>query len=402
MLVDRRVIGQGIGGHFRRHLAVLEHPHHVFGQYPAHHGRLQAPAAEAGHQGLFAALGHHEQHALLGFREQELVGRHALLPGRHQIKIELHPHATLSGHLRAAAGETGGAHVLGRHHIAALESLEAGLDQPLLQEGIAHLHGGPVIEGGFGEFGAGKTGATHAIAAGGAAHVHHGIANATGARTHDVLGFHQPQGHGIHQGVAAVAGIKGHLAAHGWHADAVAVMGDAGHHPFHQAHVAALLQGTKTQGIEQGDRPGPHGENVPQDAAHPGGRPLERLHRRGVVMAFDLEGQPLALAQVHNAGVLARSHQDAGAGGGELAQQGPGVAIAAMLRPHHPEHAELGPVRFPPESTHNFVVVGPAEALLAQCLGKRKGRCGDHSSEADGPTLAEGPTGWWGQLRWPT
>ena len=181
VLVDRRVIGQGIGGHFRRHLAVLEHAHHVLGQDPAHHGRLQAPATEAGHQGLLPALGHHEQHALLRFREQELVGRHALLPGRHQIEIELHPHTALGGHLRATAGEAGGTHILGRHHIAALESLQAGLDQPLLQEGIAHLHGGSVIEGGFGEFGAGKTGAAHAIAARGAAHVHHRITDATGA-----------------------------------------------------------------------------------------------------------------------------------------------------------------------------------------------------------------------------
>ena len=179
-------------------------------------------------------------------------------------------------------------------------------------------------------------------------------------------------------------------------------MGDASHHPFHQTHVAALLQGTKAQGIEQGDRPGPHGEDVPQDAAHPSGRPLKRFHGRGVVMAFDLEGEPLALAQVDYTRVLARSHQDAGAGGGELAQQGPGVAVAAMLRPHHPEHAQLGPVRFPAKPAHDLVVVGLAEALLTQCLGKRKGRCGNHSSEADGPTLAEGPTGWWDQNLEPT
>jgi hypothetical protein len=129
-------------------------------------------------------------------------------------------------------------------------------------------------------------------------------------------------------------------------------------------------------------------------------------------MAFDLEGEPLALAQIDHASVLTRAHQDAGAAGGELAQQGPGIAITAMLRPHHPEHAQLGPVGLATQSPHDLVVVGLAEALLAQRLGKRKGRCGDHSSEADGPTLAEGPTavrecpadqgpGWsgWGRIR---
>ena len=73
-------------------------------------------------------------------------------------------------------------------------------------------------------------------------------------------------------------------------------MGDAGHNALHQAHVALVVQGAKTQGIQQRNRPGPHGEDVAQDAAHTGGCPLERLHRGGMIVAFNFEGQTLALA----------------------------------------------------------------------------------------------------------
>ena len=152
-------------------------------------------------------------------------------------------------------------------------------------------------------------------------------------------------------------------------------MGDAGHHALHQTHVALVLQGTEAQGIEQGDRAGAHGEDVAQDAADTRCRPLERLHRRGVVVALDLEGQPLALTQIHHAGVLAGAHQDAGAGGREALQQRPRIAIAAVLRPHHPEHAELGTVGGAAEAATDLVVVGLAEVLLLEGIGNRIGRC---------------------------
>ena len=378
VVVDRGVVGQGAGGHLGRHLAVLEHPHHVFLQHPAHHGRLQAPAGETLHQHLLRAGLHHKQHPLLGFAEQKLIGRHAGLAGGHAIEVQLDAQTPLGGHLRAAAGEAGGTHILGGHHIATREGLQAGLNQPFLEERITHLHGGPIIQGGLGELGGRKTGAAHAVAAGGAAHVNHRIAHALGAGADDLLGFHQPQGHGVHQRVAGVAGIEGHLTAHGGHAHAVAVVGDACHHALHQAHVALIFQGPKAQGIEQGNRPGTHGEDVAQDAAHTRGRPLERLHRRGVVVALDLEGQALALAQIHHAGVLARAHQDAGASGGETRKQRPRVAVAAVLRPHHPKHAQLSPVGGPAQAAADLVVIGLAEVLLFQCLGNGIGGSGDH------------------------
>ena len=156
---------------------MLQHPHHGLLEHTPHHSSLQSPAPEPLHQELLAAGTHHKQHALLGFREQVLVGGHALFAGGHTIEIELDAHIPLGGHLRAAAGETGGAHVLRGHHITTLERLETGFNQPLLQERIPHLHGRTVIEGGGAEFSTGKTGSTHAITARGASHVNHWIAH---------------------------------------------------------------------------------------------------------------------------------------------------------------------------------------------------------------------------------
>ena len=344
---------------------------------------MEAPAAKAFHQGLLAARFDHEQHAFLGFREQKLVGRHALLAGRHPIEIQLDPDTPLGGHLRTTAGEASGAHVLGGDHIASLEGLQTSLDQALLQKRVPHLHGGAIVEGSRTEFGTGKAGAPHAITAGGTAHVHHWIANAGGTRTHDALGFHQAQGHGVDEGIAGIAGVETNLAAHGGHANTIAVMGDARHHPLQQAAIAGIFEGPKAQGIEQGDRSGAHREDVAQDAADSGGSPLERLDGRGMVMTLNLESQALTFAEIHHAGVFAGPHQDAGTAGGELGQQGSGVAIAAVLRPHDAEHAQLGPVGGAAQAPHDFVIIGLAQALLAQGIGHRKGQGGVHQSGAN-------------------
>ena len=277
--VNRGVFSQGPGGNLRSHRAVLEHAHHRFFQHPADHSSLQPPAPEALHQRFFAACLHHKQHPLLGFREQEFVGRHPGFPGWNPIEIELNAEITLGGHLRATAGQPSGTHVLGSHHITTLESLEAGLDQALLQKGITHLHGRAVVEAVLTELGARKTGAPHAVAAGGAAHVHHRISNTGGPRSHDRFGLHQAQSHGIDQGVAAVAGVKGHFTRNGGHTHAIAVVGDASHHALHQAGITGLLERPKPQSVEQGHGAGTHGENVAQDPAHAGGRPLKGLHR---------------------------------------------------------------------------------------------------------------------------
>ena len=323
VLLNRRVISEGRRRHFRSHRTVVQHPHDRLLQNPTDHSRLQTPTAEALHQGLFATGLDHKQHPLLRLRQQELVGRHALFAGRNTIEIQFHTKPPFGGHLGTTAGQPRSPHVLRCDHIAAGEGLQTGFDQSLLQEGITHLNGRTIIQGIGTELSAGKAGAPHTVPAGGAAHVNDGIADALGTGFDDVLGLHQPEGHGIHQGVTGVGGVKGHLTPHGGHPDAIAVMGDAGHHSLNQAHIGRILQGTETQRVQQGDGPGPHREDVAQDSPHTRGRPLKRFNGGRVVVALDLEGESMALAQVHHTSIFAGTHENPRPFGGKTAQQRP-------------------------------------------------------------------------------
>ncbi len=87
-------------------------------------------------------------------------------------------------------------------------------------------------------------------------------------------------------------------------------MGDSGHGPLE--HVACLAE---TEPVEERDRPRAHGDDVAEDAADPGRGPLERLDRGRMVVALDLERDRFALAEVDDAGVLARPLEDARRGG---------------------------------------------------------------------------------------
>ena len=58
-------------------------------------------------------------------------------------------------------------------------------------------------------------------------------------------------------------------------------------------------------------------------------------------MDFDLEGDSPAVADVDNACVFAGTLQHAWALGGELAQEGLRVLVAAVLAPHRARHAKF-------------------------------------------------------------
>jgi hypothetical protein len=64
-----------------------------------------------------------------------------------------------------------------------------------------------------------------------------------------------------------------------------------------------------------------------------------------VVVALDLEGDRLAVAEVDNARVLPRALQDAAAAGRKPLQQACRVLVPAVLRPEQREDGELEVVR---------------------------------------------------------
>src|SRR6266851_5728220 len=68
-----------------------------------------------------------------------------------------------------------------------------------------------------------------------------------------------------------------------------------------------MVRTAETQRIEDRDRPRAHRKNIAQDTAHPGRRALIRLDEGGMIVALDLKDHGVAIADIDDAGVLART-----------------------------------------------------------------------------------------------
>ena len=79
------------------------------------------------------------QHPLLRLGDHHLERLHARLAARDRVEVDDDPGARPIGGLRRGAGDPAGAEVLEALDEAALDQLEAGLDQQLLGERVADL-----------------------------------------------------------------------------------------------------------------------------------------------------------------------------------------------------------------------------------------------------------------------
>ena len=255
--------------------------------------------------------------------------------------VEVDVDAGLARHLGERRREPGGAAVLQRLDEPALDELERRLDQLLAGERVADLHRRPLVRVVRAELLAREHArAADPVAAGRRAVEHEGVARGRAPRARHALRRQQADAHRVHEAVVAVGRVEERLAADGRHADAVPVVADSGHGPLEHP-----VRGAEAQPVEQRDRPRAHRDDVAQDPADPGRRALERLDRGRVVVALDLEGDGLALAEVDHAGVLAGALEHALARGGKPLQQRCRVLVAAVLGPEQREDGELEVVR---------------------------------------------------------
>ena len=283
----------------------------------------------------------HHQHALLALRQHHLVGGHARLARRHPVEVERDAEIALGAHLDRRAGEAGGAHVLDRDDGARRHQLQAGFQQPLLGEGIADLHGRALLLDAMVELRGGHGGAADAVAAGLGAEIDDRQADALGLRSEDRVLLGDAEREGVDQAVAVIAAVEIHLAADRRHAEGIAVAADAGDDAGDEMPCARMLRRAEAERIQGRDRPRAHGEDVAQDAADAGRRALVGLDIGGVVVALHLEDGDEPLADVDDAGVLARSLDHHLAAGRQRAQPFLRRFVGAMLVPHGGEDAEL-------------------------------------------------------------
>ena len=179
------------------------------------------------------------------------------------------------------------------------------------------------------------------VPTGARAHIDHRIPHPRGRGPKNPVGRGNAQGKGIHQDIAVIAGVEVDLATDGRHADTVSIAADTPHHPLEQPGGAGMLHRSEAERVQRGDRAGAHGKDIAENTAHPGGGPVIGLDKRRMVMAFDLEDRGQTVANIDDAGILARPLQDGRSGRGQPPQKAPGTFIAAVLRPHHGEHAQL-------------------------------------------------------------
>ena len=168
-------------------------------------------------------------------------------------------------------------------------------------------------------------------------------------RVEDLVRLRDADGHRVDEDVAVVGGVEIDLAADRRDADAIAVAADARDHARDQVPRLGMIGPAEAQRVQVRDRPRAHGEHVAQDAADAGRRALIGLDVGRVVVALHLEDRRVAVADVDHAGILARAADHPRRLGRKLLQVDARALVAAMLRPHDREDAELDQVRLAAE-----------------------------------------------------
>ena len=372
-VVERRVVGERTQRNVGRHFAV-PFQHHVAGVGDfADHREIQLPLAKD-RLGLGLAAGlEDDQHPLLAFGQHHFVGRHAVFAARHLVHVEPNTGAALRGHLDGRGSEARRPHVLNSDDRVGRHQLQARFDQQLFGERIADLHRRALLVAVLVEVGARHGRAVDPVAAGLGSDIDDRIADAGRGRIEDLVGAGDADRHRIDQDVAVIGGVEIDLAADRGHADAIAVAADPCDHARHQMPRLGMVRPSEPQRIQVGDGPRAHGEDVAQDSSDPCRGALIGFDVGRVVVALHLEDCRVAVADVDDAGILARAANHPRRFGWQLLEMQARALVAAVLRPHDGEDAELDEVRLAAHRVQDALVFVGAEAVVGNDLGRDHG-----------------------------
>ena len=211
------------------------------------------------------------------------------------------------------------------------------------------MHGRALCFGILAEIGAGHSCAVDPVAPGLGADIDDRVADPGGGGVENLVLLSDADSHRVDQNVAIICAVEIGFPADGRHPDAVAIAADARNHAFDQRFHLRVIRPPKPQRIHVCHRPRAHGEDIAQNAANARRRALIGFDVAGVVVRFHFEDRGLAIADVDHAGVFARTADHPGGFGGKLLEVEAARFIAAMLRPHHREYAELDHIRLTPQ-----------------------------------------------------
>ena len=174
-------------------------------------------------------------------------GRRRGVAQRHAVELDPHAAVTVGRELAGGAGQPGTAEVLDAVDDVRGVQVQAALDEHLLGERVADLHGGALrraalVEGLGGE----DRDPADAVAAGLGAEEDDLVADARGLGEVDVLDAHRADAQGVDERVALVAVVEDDLAADVGQAEAVAVATDAGDDAGQHALGVGVVRGCRT------------------------------------------------------------------------------------------------------------------------------------------------------------
>ena len=195
-------------------------------------------------------------------------------------------------------------------------------------------------------------------------HVHAG-----GRRVKDLVGLGEADRHCVDEDVAVIAGVETNLSADGRHAERIAVAADAGDHARHEVPRLGVLRRAKAQRVEAGDGTRTHREHVAQNTTDAGRRALVGLDIARMVVALHLEHDRLAVADIDDAGVLARALDHPGGLGRQALEMDARRFVRAVLVPHRRENPELGKARHAPDQFQDALILVRLQPMAGDELG---------------------------------
>src|SRR6185437_6282310 len=148
-----------------------------------------------------------------------------------------------------------------------------------------------------------------------------------------------------------------HLPTDGRHSKRIAVAANACNDAGYEMTRFGVFRRAEGQRVETSDRARAHREDIAQDAADAGGRALIRLDVTRMVVALHLENHRLAVTDVDDPGVFARSLDHPGRLGRQSAQMDARGFVRAMLVPHRGENPELSERRHSPDQFQDALIL---------------------------------------------
>ncbi len=231
------------------------------------------------------------EHPLLGLARQDLMRHHRGLPQRDEVEVDRHPTGATGGQacggrLGQRTGQPRAAEVLDGDDKSALEQLQAGFDENLLGERVADLHrwsarrSTTLVEGRRRQ----HRHPADAVPAGLRTEQDDRVADSGRSRSLYPSDRHHPHAQGVDQRVPQIRRIEDDFPADRRQAQAVAVAADARDHPGQHPRRVGCVGIAEPERVQDGDRPGAHGQDVADNPADAGRRTLVGLDETRVIM----------------------------------------------------------------------------------------------------------------------